>query len=75
MSFLNQVTHLKMKPSVNKQAINLCNVIMQCILTHPTKSRSISRLAQHSTKVEPTTHSGSPRSSHDSLSGMLRSNL
>ncbi|KAL4384882.1 hypothetical protein GQ457_15G015150 [Hibiscus cannabinus] len=42
---------------------------------HPTKPRSISRLAQHSTKVEPTTHSGSPRSSHNSLSGMLRSNL
>ncbi|KAL4304309.1 hypothetical protein GQ457_10G008920 [Hibiscus cannabinus] len=42
---------------------------------HPTKPRSISRLAQHTTKVEPTTHSGSPRSSHDSLSGMLRSNL
>ncbi|KAL4362940.1 hypothetical protein GQ457_04G017370 [Hibiscus cannabinus] len=45
------------------------------LITHPKKPRSISRLTQHSTKVEPTTHSGSPRSSHDSLSGMLRSNL
>ncbi|KAL4313454.1 hypothetical protein GQ457_01G016340 [Hibiscus cannabinus] len=51
------------------------NLINIRIITHPTKPRSISRLTQHSTKVEPTTHSGSPRSSHDSLSGMLRSNL
>ncbi|KAL4309874.1 hypothetical protein GQ457_01G016190 [Hibiscus cannabinus] len=42
------------------------------LISHPTKSRSISRLTQHSTKVEATTHSGSPRSSYDSLSGMLR---
>ncbi|KAL4377566.1 hypothetical protein GQ457_02G028430 [Hibiscus cannabinus] len=42
------------------------------LISHPTKPRSISRLTQHSTKVEATTHSGSPRSSYDSLSGMLR---
>ncbi|KAL4341638.1 hypothetical protein GQ457_08G027660 [Hibiscus cannabinus] len=41
------------------------------LVSHPTKPRSISRLTQHSTKVEATTHSGSPRSSYDSLSGML----
>ncbi|KAL4384793.1 hypothetical protein GQ457_15G029960 [Hibiscus cannabinus] len=51
------------------------NLINIWLITHPTKPRSISRLTQHSTKVEPTTHSGSPRSSHNSLSGMLRSNL
>ncbi|KAL4339890.1 hypothetical protein GQ457_08G008690 [Hibiscus cannabinus] len=51
------------------------NLINIRLITHPTKPRSISRLTQHSTKVEPTTHSRSPRSSHDSLSGMLRSNL
>ncbi|KAL4282308.1 hypothetical protein GQ457_03G010120 [Hibiscus cannabinus] len=51
------------------------NLINIRLITHPTKPRSISRLTQHSTKVEPTTHSGSPRSSHNSLSGMLRSNL
>ncbi|KAL4310195.1 hypothetical protein GQ457_01G015950 [Hibiscus cannabinus] len=51
------------------------NLINIRLITHPTKPRSISRLTQHSTKVEPTTHSGSLRSSHNSLSGMLRSNL
>ncbi|KAL4347799.1 hypothetical protein GQ457_17G007330 [Hibiscus cannabinus] len=51
------------------------NLINIWLITHPTKPRSISRLTQHPIKVEPTTHSGSPRSSHDSLSGMLRSNL
>ncbi|KAL4325974.1 hypothetical protein GQ457_11G022100 [Hibiscus cannabinus] len=42
------------------------------LISYPTKSMSISRLTQHFTKVEATTHSGSPRSSHDALSGMLR---
>ncbi|KAL4378587.1 hypothetical protein GQ457_02G022970 [Hibiscus cannabinus] len=51
------------------------NLINIWLITHPTKPMSISRLTQHSTKVEPTTHSGSLRSSHNSLSGMLRSNL
>ncbi|KAL4353139.1 hypothetical protein GQ457_06G012110 [Hibiscus cannabinus] len=45
------------------------------LISHPTKPRSISRLTQHSTKVEATTHPGSPRSSYDSLSGMLRASF
>ncbi|KAL4342356.1 hypothetical protein GQ457_08G018430 [Hibiscus cannabinus] len=45
------------------------------LISHPTKPRPILRLTQHSTKVEAMTHSGSPRSSYDSLSGMLSFHL
>ncbi|KAL4272075.1 hypothetical protein GQ457_13G013120 [Hibiscus cannabinus] len=35
------------------------------LITHPTKPRSISRLAQHFAKAEDTALSGSPRPSHE----------